>query len=242
MIEINLVPDVKQELIKARRLRTRVASMSILSCIVAAGIILVLALYVFGGQTLRSSLADNAISSEQKKLLKVKGLANALTIQQQLSKLAIIGNDRQLDSRIFDVLSEIVPPAPNSIAISKTAVDKTSKTITLDAQADSGFAALEVFKKTIEATQLEYMRDNKPIKIPLASDIIDSSRSYGEDATGKKVLRFTISFTYPDELFARSVTEAQIIGPGRTNATDSYVGVPESLFTTRATDSKDGDQ
>lgn len=242
MIEINLVPDVKQELIRARHLRTSVASMSILAGIVAAGIVVVMALYVFGGQTLRSSLADNAIKSEQAKLLKVDGLANALTIQQQLSKLAELSGDRQLNSRVFDVISVIVPPEPNSVAISKTAVDTANKTITIDAQADSGFATLEVFKKTIEATNFEYLRDGELTKVLLASDIVDSNRSYGEDASGKKVLRFTISFTYPDELFARSITDANIVGPGRTNATDSFIGVPESLFTSRATDSKDGDQ
>lgn len=242
MIEINLVPDVKQELIRARHLRTSVASMSILAGIVAAGIVVVMALYVFGGQTLRSSLADNAIKNEQAKLLKVDGLANALTIQQQLSKLAELSGSRQLNSRVFDVLSVIVPPEPNSVAISKTAVDTESKTITIDAQADSGFATLEVFKKTIEATNFEYLRDNELTKVPLARDIVDSNRSYGEDASGKKVLRFTISFTYPDELFARSITDANIVGPGRTNATDSFIGVPESLFTSRAVDSKDGNQ
>jgi hypothetical protein len=242
MIEINLVPDVKQELIRARHLRTSVASMSILAGIVAAGIVVVMALYVFGGQTLRSSLADNAIKSEQAKLLKVDGLANALTIQQQLSKLAELSGDRQLNSRVFDVISVIVPPEPNSVAISKTAVDTANKTITIDAQADSGFATLEVFKKTIEATNFEYLRDDELTKVPLARDIVDSNRSYGEDASGKKVLRFTISFTDPDELFARSITDANIVGPGRTNATDSFIGVPESLFTSRAADSKDGNQ
>lgn len=242
MIEINLVPDVKQELIRARHLRTSVASMSILAGIVAAGIVVVMALYVFGGQTLRSSLADNAIKSEQAKLLKVDGLANALTIQQQLSKLANLSSSRQLNSRVFDVISVIVPPEPNNVAISKTAVDTENKTITIDAQADSGFATLEVFKKTIEAANFEYLRDGELTKVLLARDIVDSNRSYGEDASGKKVLRFTISFTYPDELFDRSITDANIVGPGRTNATDSFIGVPESLFTSRATDSKDGDQ
>lgn len=242
MIEINLVPDVKQELIKARRLRASVVSMSILAGIVAAGLVVAMALYVFGGQTLRSSLADNAIKNEQAKLQKVKGLAKALTIQQQLSKLTEVSGNRQLNSRVFDVLSVIVPPEPNSVAISRTAVDTTYKTITIDAQADGGFATLEVFRKTIEATQLEYKRDDSITKVALATDITDSDRSYGEDATGKNVLRFTISFTYPDELFARSVTEARIVGPGRANATDSFVGVPESLFTSRATDTKGGDQ
>jgi len=241
MIEINLVPDVKQELMKAQRLRTTVMSMAIVAGLAAAGIVVVLALYVFGAQTLRSSLADDAIKKEQQKLSKVEGLAGALTIQSQLAKLAELSADRQVNSRIFDVLSAIVPSEPHTVAISKTVVDTENKTITIDAQADGGFASLEVLKKTIDATRFEYELNGSSEKVRLATGISDSNRSYGEDASGKKVLRFTISFTYPDELFSRSTAKAKITGPERTNVTDSFVGVPESLFTSRATDSKDGD-
>jgi len=240
MIEINLVPDVKQELMKAQRLRTTVMSMAIVAGVAAIGVVVLLALYVFGGQALRSTLADDAIEKEQKKLSQVEGLASALTIQNQLAKLSELGADRQINSRVFDVLSAIVPSEPNKVAITKTTVDTENKLITIDAQADGGFAALEVFRKTIEATRLEYQLDKSPEKVRLATDITDSNRSYGEDASGKKVLRFTISFTYPDELFSRSISKAQIVGPERTNVTDSFVGVPESLFTSRASDSKDG--
>jgi len=243
MIEINLVPDVKQELMKAQRLRTTVMSMAIVVGLAAVGVVVVLALYVFGAQTLRSTLADDAITKEQKKLSKVEGLAGALTIQNQLAKLAELSADRQVNSRVFDVLSSIVPSEPNTVAISKTSIDTENKTITIDAQADGGFATLEVFKKTIEATRFEYELEGspKPKKVRLATDMSDSNRSYGEDASGKKVLRFTISFTYPDELFTRSISKAKIAGPERTNVTDSFIGVPESLFTSRAADSKDGE-
>jgi Tfp pilus assembly protein PilN len=240
MIEINLVPDVKQELIRAQRLRATVISMATLIGIVSGGVVVVLSLYVFGAQTLRSSLADNAIKSEQEKITKVDGLDNALTIQAQLQKLSELSKDRQVNSRIFDLLTAIVPSATNSIAISKTSVNTDNRTIDIEAQADSGYAALEAFLKTIEATRFEYSVDNSTKSVALASHISDSGRSYGEDASGKKVLRFTVSFVYPDELFMRSVTNATIVGPERKNVTDSFEGVPASLFTSRAADNKEG--
>lgn len=241
MIEINLVPDVKQELIRAERLRTTVISVATLIGIVSGGIVVVLSLYVFGGQTLRSSLADNAIKSEQGKIAKVSGLDNALTIQAQLQRLSTLGGERQVNSRIFDLLSTIVPPEPNNVAISKTTVNTEEKTISIEAQADNGFAALEVFRKTIQATRLEYSVNNATESVALASNVSDSGRSYGEDASGRKVVRFTVSFTYADQLFARSTSKATIVGPDRKNVTDSFKGVPASLFTSRAADSKEGD-
>jgi len=239
MIEINLIPDVKQELISAQRVRSTVISIAIVAGIAAVGVMVLLAIYVFGAQQLRSTLADNSIKSENEKLSKVADLGDALTIQNQLTKLSELHDSKKIDSRLFDVLSAIVPPAPNNVAISKIAVDAETSTITIDAQADNGFPALEVFRKTVAATKFEYSdAENKRQSVQLADNISDSNRSYGEDSSGKKVLRFTMSFTYPEALFARSSLTAAIVGPTRTNVTDSFVGVPSSLFTQRAADTE----
>ena len=241
MIEINLIPDVKQELIKAQRVRSTVISIAIVAGVVASGIVVLLAVYVFGAQQLRSSLADSSIKSENEKLAKITDLGDALTIQNQLTKLSELHDSKKINSRLFDVLSAIVPAAPNTVAISKIGVDAAASTITIDAQADSGFPALEVFRKTIAATTFQYTdSDNKPQTVQLASDISDTNRSYGEDSSGKKVLRFTITFIYPEELFARSSSNATIVSPTRTNVTDSFIGVPSSLFIQRAADSLEG--
>ena len=53
MIEINLVPDVKQELIRAQRVRTGVISMSILVGLAALGIVALLLIWVFAIQAAR---------------------------------------------------------------------------------------------------------------------------------------------------------------------------------------------
>ena len=64
----------------------------------------------------------------------------------------------------------------------------------------------------------------------LAEGISDSERSYGESATGAKILRFTLSFTYPEPLFSPTAENAVIVAPDKTNVTDSFLGVPQSLF------------
>lgn len=242
MIEINLIPDVKQELLKARRVRSTVISGAIVLGIAAVATVVLLALYVFGAQTLRSKLADDSIKSEYAKLAKVEDLSNMLTVQNQLTKLSQQHDDKMINSRLFDVLSAIVPPTPNDVTISRVALDSEEGTLTIDAQAVGGYPALETFKKTIEATNVVYTKDaesNDTESVPLASDVVEGDRSYGDDETGAKVLRFTLSFTYADALFDRGSVNTTIVGPIRTNATDSYIGIPSSLFTNKATDSKE---
>ena len=239
MIEINLVPDVKQELIKAQRVRASVISIAIFVGIVAVGIVVVLAIWVFAIQTARGVLSDNTIKDQSKKLSSVQDVSDTLTIQNQLSKLSDTHNNKSIDSRLFDILTTINPSAPNNVAITNVALDSSNTTITIEAQAINGYPALDVFKKTINATTFQFTKDGEKQSVPLANGISDSDRSYGEDASGAKVLRFTLTFTYPEELFARTAQNATIVAPERSNATDSFLGVPQSLFTQKASDTEE---
>lgn len=241
MIEINLVPDVKQELIKAQRVRASVISMAILVGIAAIGVVVLLAFWVFAVQTARSVISDNTIKSESDKLSKVEDVSNTLTIQNQLSKLPAMHDSKHIDSRMFDILTTINPPEPNNVSVTKLTLDSASSTVKIDAQAVNGYPALEVFKKTINATKFEFTQDGQKQSVPLATNISDSDRSYGEDASGAKVLRFTLTFTYSDPLFSRTAQNATIVAPTKSNVTDSFLGVPQSLFTQKATDSEGGE-
>lgn len=240
MIEINLVPDVKQELIKAQRVRASVISIAILVGMAAVGLVVLLGIWVFAVQTARSLISDNTIKSESEKLSKVQDVSNTLTIQNQLSKLSAMHDSKNIDSRIFDILTTINPPDPNNVAITKLALDSSASTVKVEAQAVNGYPALEVFKKTINATKFEFTQDGQKQSVALASSISDSDRSYGEDASGAKVLRFTLTFAYPEQLFSRTAQNAVIVAPTKANVTDSFLGVPQSLFTQKASDTGEG--
>lgn len=240
MIEINLVPDVKQELIKAQRVRAGVISMAIIVGISAVGVVVVLGIWVFAVQTARSIVTDKIIKSESQKLSSVEDISNTLTIQNQLSKLTAMHDSKSIDSRLFDILTTINPPEPNNVAITNVSLDSTAKTIKIEAQARNGYPALEVFKKTINATNFEFTKEDERQSVPLANQMSDSDRSYGEDASGAKVLRFTLTFVYPEELFTRTAQNAVIVAPDKSNVTDSFLGVPNSLFTQKANDAEEG--
>lgn len=234
MIEINLVPDVKQELIRARRIQALVISGAIIVGLAAVGIVILLALYLFGVQTVRSNLADTAINDKSKQLSNVSDLANTLTIQQQLTKLTELHNEKNINSRFFDLLAAINPEAPNNVTFSTTHIDAQSKTIRIEGQAANGYTAADVLKKTILGTTLNYKDGGEAKSVPLTNEVSASDLSYGEDSSGKKVLRFTLSFVYDDAFFARSSQDATILRPDRQNATDSFLKLPESLFGDRA--------
>jgi len=237
MIEINLIPDVKQELIRAERTRSRVIAGSILIGVISLAVVTLLAIYVFAVQTVRSSIADTAIKDGSNQLESVSDLSKTLTIQNQLTVLDKLNDSKKVDSRIFDVLGAIIPPDPNKVQISNLSVDSSTGTITIDGQAANSYVALEVFKKTIEGATLKYTDDDGATQsTSLASSISISDTSYGEDNTGTKLLRFTISFKYAPELFSPLSKNISIVITIDGNVTDSYLGLPTSIFADRASD------
>lgn len=237
MIEINLIPDVKQQLIHAQTVRSRVIAGSIFVGVASLGILALLAVYVFGVQVLRNSIADSAIDEGSKTLNSVEDLSKTLTIQNQLSSLSALNSQKNIDSRIFDVLNAIVPPAPNLVQISNLTIDSSATSIKIDGQAANSYIALEIFKKTIQGATIRYTDlFGEQQSVAMASNISISDTSYGEDNTGTKVLRFTISFDYAPELFSPSSKNVTVVITVDGNVTDSYLGIPRSIFADRASD------
>ena len=238
MIEINLIPDVKQELIKAQRTRNRIISFSILVSIVSGGLVVFLVLFLLGQKGMEI-LTDNGVTQEFNRLSKTEDINNMVTIQNQLSKISSLHENKGINSRIFDIISAVNPPDPNHVGISRALLDPSTKTITLEGSAANSFTATETLKKTILNTTFEYSVDNNAQSVPLAQDVSITNTSYGTDSDGSRVLRFTISFVYPDDLLSNKITNARIVSPtGSVDVTDSKTRLPESLFTNQATDTE----
>ena len=237
MIEINLIPDVKQELIKAQRIRSLVVTIAIFSGIISLGVVGLLAGYVFGVQTVRSAISDDAITKEAATLSNIEDLSKVLTIQNQLSQISTLNDQKKIDSRVFDMLAAVIPPAPNTVQVSNLLIDADEGQITIEGQTPS-YDTLEVFKKTVDGAVVRYndVDTEEPIDVKLAESISTSDVSFGENAQGAKVLRFTLSFIYPEELFSPTVSGVVIKLTNQGNVTDSYLGIPKSIFAEPATD------
>ena len=95
MIEINLIPDVKLELVKAKRFRSKIITVSVIIGVVSVATVGILGFVCLWSANIQVVLVlDNSINSESKKLGKVEDLSKTLTIQNQLSLISAL-NDRK---------------------------------------------------------------------------------------------------------------------------------------------------
>ena len=231
MIEINLLPNVKRELLKTRVMRNRVISISFLVGGASIAAVVVLAL-ILGSKIAAEAVQNGAIKDKNDKLMAVEDLNKVVTIQNQLTKINEQHSRKKINSRIFDVVTAVNPVAPNNVSFSDIKVNPGSKTITLEGSAVNGYSALETLKKTILNTKVQTTDGDKSSEVSLTKEIKDGDTSFGENSEGKKVLQFSFSFEYAEELLApaNNGTVSVLTPTGKVDVTDSRQGIPDSLF------------
>lgn len=231
MIEINLLPNVKRELLKTRAMRNRVISISFLVGGASIAAVVVLAL-ILGSQIAAEAVQGGVIKDRSDKLMAVEDLNKVVTIQNQLTKINEQHSGKKINSRVFDVVTAVNPVAPNNVSFSDIKVNPESKTITLEGSAVNGYSALETLKKTILNTKVQTTDGDKSSEVSLTKEIKDGDTSFGENSEGKKVLQFSFSFEYAEELLApaNNGTVSVLTPTGKVDVTDSRQGIPDSLF------------
>lgn len=165
MFEINLVPDVKAEMIAAQKKRNVVFFAAATVSAIAAGIVLVL-LTIKLGQDAKISGQDKQLSLMSSTITKYDGLEDLLTVQKQLSDIQTLSQSKTMLSRVFTVLHSIVQTDNgDEIDISSIDVNMETSELSFDGQANAGpdtdgidYRVLESFTKAIGLMKYDYGR------------------------------------------------------------------------------------
>ena len=165
MFEINLVPDIKAEMIKAQKKRNVVIFISAAVSAIAAGLVVIL-LTVKVAQDLKIRDQDSRLEAMSDTISRYDGLENLLTVQKQLSDLQTISKNKTMLSRVFTVLHSIVQQENgDEIKISSLDVNMETADLIFDGQADAGpttdgidYRVLESFSKSIKLMKYDYGR------------------------------------------------------------------------------------
>lgn len=161
--EINLVPDIKGEMIKTLKLRNFIFFLCIVISAASAGVAAVAGTIMLGQQAAVDGNKD-AISTLSAKLNSYTDLNDFLTIKDQLGNINTLTSNKRVLSRTFNILSALIPSGPDTITISELNVnlEEESPTFSFDAQADANkepyidYGVLESFKKSMEFMRYDY--------------------------------------------------------------------------------------
>ncbi len=161
--EINLVPEVKAQMIKTQKVRNIV----LFACIVVSAISVGAVIILFGvksGQDIAMSNQDKKLETMSAKLLGYDELDDLVAIQGQLAGLSDIANNKKILSRTFAALGVMMPEGEDSVQLSELRVNLDEDSLTLDGQADArvspliDYRVLESYKKGVALTKYDYGR------------------------------------------------------------------------------------
>ncbi|HMQ09185.1 MAG TPA: hypothetical protein PKC42_02235 [Candidatus Nanoperiomorbaceae bacterium] len=246
MIQLNLLPDVKKQLLHAQMQRNLVISICIIITIVAGSVILILG-GIMGGQAIQKSNLTQSIADSQDAITKKQSdsqLDEYLTVQNQLSKISSLKN-QQLDySRVFDYLKQLNPAAPNSVSLSSVklaapgvssdASTTESTGVTVEMQGETtNYSSLNVFKSTLSLAKFSYA-PKKGANIETKS--LFSSVTVTSSALTDDKLSFSIIAVFDVAVFSSDSVDIKLDIPNETTS-DSDRNSPSNIFSSESTSS-----
>lgn len=247
MIQINLIPDVKRDLLRAQAVRNWVI---FLSTIIGAGSIALVVVtgMIFGGLALTVSINEDNIKKNFETLSKTPDINETIIVQSQLNEIQKIRNAAPNTSRILgQIVGAITTTDSNEVSISSVSYDPATKTLSVDGQTPKGYSALEGFKKTIKETKILYREEAKGESCTIdkaengddgciIADITEDGQvqtnesSLGDNEEGQKVLRFKVSFILNSASLQFSTKDFAIKSPNKKDVTDSKTIIRDDIF------------
>lgn len=203
MIQFNLLPNVKLEYIKARRLNraTILIAGSIGAGALTLLIILFLGVSVFQKKYLNDLSKD--IASDSKKLQQVENLNNILTVQNQLNTLTGLHERKPAATRLFTYLQKLTP---SDVAIETLNIDFTAGTLTIAGTAPR-LSAVNSYVDTIKYTKYNLKQeDGTQTTAPAFSEVVLSSFDRDEKGAG-----YTVGLKFDPVIFQGTMTPELVL-------------------------------
>jgi len=231
MIQFNLLPDVKKEYIRTKRIKHLILTVSgIVSVSVVVVLIMLFSFVQFAQKSNINDLTKD-INSEIVKVTSIEGLNEILTIQNQLEELPAVNQGRPEISRIFDYLKIVTP---QGVFISSVDLNVANSTIEITGSAET-LALINTYADTLKFATYKTVdvgdEDNETLvdngDRTFSNVITDLSRN--SDGAS-----YTIALQYDPVIFDNTKIVTMVV-PKDTVTTRSVTGQPklesnESLF------------
>jgi Tfp pilus assembly protein PilN len=212
MIQFNLLPDVKLEYVKAQRTKRLLTLVSIVVSLASLAVLLLSIITVDVVQ--KKSLHDlnNDVAKYSSQLKSVKDLDKILTVQNQLSTLTSLHDQKPVTSRLFTYISQITP---SQASLNKLTVDFTANTLTIGGTAPS-LDTVSTYTDTLKGTTYK-TGDSSRAAANAFSGVVLST--FGRDDSGAT---FTITCSFDPVIF-KTDSNVTLTVPQTANADQSTI-------------------
>ena len=221
MIQLNLLPDVKMQFIKAQRTRNMVLSTAIIISLASVAL-LVLLLVVGGLQKKHISDLNKDIKADTATLQNKPDIEKILTVQNQLQRLTELHESKPAVSNLFGYLNQVTP---TQVDITNFTIDFTAQTASITGTADS-LGSVNKYVDTLKFTTFTTEDDSTQQKA--FNDVVLTSFGLSSGGQGRAAT-YTITLAYNPTIF--DVTQKVTLTVPKLTTTRSAIEKPlEDLF------------
>jgi Tfp pilus assembly protein PilN len=221
MIQLNLLPDVKLEYIKAQRTRGLMLTVSFLVTAVAVGLLVILLIFGFAQKShLKDLNAD--IKTESSELKNKPEISKKLTVQNQLKSLTALHAQKPAASSVFTYLNQVTP---TQVSINSYRIDFAEQTMSITGTADT-LSSVNQYVDTLKYTR--YSVDGTKDRIKAFSNVVLAEFSLNAGQSGTQAASYTVSFSYDIGLFDN--TKAIKLDVPSLTTTRAGIDQPPDLF------------
>jgi predicted PurR-regulated permease PerM len=223
MIQINLLPEVKAQYLKARRVRALITSVSLLAVIVSGVIMVIGAVVTLGVQRAQLTSTQTSIDDSLAKLNSTKDLDKILTVQNQVNSLSALHEAKPVLSRLFSYSADsqgyLWKLMPSTLKVTQLDI-KTGEapTFTISGTADRP-DQVNRFVDVLKFTEFKESPESSETKRVFSSVVL---QSFGVGTA----VRYTINASFDPAIFSAGGSSS-IIVPENKETTRSITERPQ---------------
>lgn len=224
MIQFNLLPDVKLQYVKARRMKRQVVTLSIVIAGATLAVLVLLFLGVGVWQKHVISSNEKDIQTSINTLKQTPDLDKILTVQNQLNSLDSLHDKKPMTTRLFTFLPQITP---TNLTYNDFKVDFSQNLISFSGDADD-ITTVNKFADTLKFTNYKF--DGQDKETAAFSDVVLGSFGISGNNNKGKAVTYQINLKFDPVIF--DGTKNVTLDVPKKITTRSETEKPSALFDT----------
>lgn len=220
MIQVNLLPDVKQEYLKAQQTKHTVLVGAVLVSIIVSALTILFFVYVQVVQPQYQKRVQNDIDAGVQEVKKKPNAQRIVTVQGVLEQVPALKDKQVVTSRIFDYLTQFTPRV---VTYNKVNLNLAASSLTIAGSTVSYEKANEL-ANNLKSAQFAYSQGGSDQTIQPFAGVVFNSLGKSESVTDGKPVSFEITFTFNPVMFDPSTSKNTI----KVNASSEELLLPES--------------
>lgn len=206
MIQVNLLPDVKREYLRAQQMKHIFMVVSILSTITALGLLALLFAYVQIVQPRHRANLQEDIDAGISELKNNKDAVKIVTTQGVLEQIPGLQDKKFVTSSLFNYLIEFTP---RDVAYNKVRLDLATNTLTLSGQTTT-LERANVLANNLKSANFTYTEDDANSSKKPFSNIVFNTLGKSNEALDGKNVGFEITLQIDPIMFSQKISNTKI--------------------------------